>query len=53
MARLLQWVKLGKAQNEHMFSEMPPIADMSEPCRHVRVVPISDRSPLQFKRHPR
>jgi hypothetical protein len=23
------WVKTGKAQNEHMFSALPPIADIA------------------------
>ena len=32
----------GKAQMEHMFSGSAPKADMSEPCRHFRVVPIAD-----------
>ena len=26
------------ARDEHMFSGMPPIADVSEPCRHFRVM---------------
>jgi hypothetical protein len=25
------------ARDEHMFSGMPPIADVTEPCRHFRV----------------
>jgi len=29
---------------EHMFSGSTPKADMSEPCRHFRVVPIPDLS---------
>src|SRR6516162_8778307 len=35
------WVKTGKAQMEHMFSGSAPKADMSEPCRHFRVVPTA------------
>jgi hypothetical protein len=31
----------GKAQMEHMFSGSAPKADMSEPCRHFRVVPTA------------
>jgi hypothetical protein len=38
--RVLLWVKLRKARYEQILSGMPPIADVSEPCRHFRVVPI-------------
>src|SRR5713101_5994553 len=33
------WVKLRKPHAEHIFSGMPPIADVSEPRRQFRIVP--------------
>jgi hypothetical protein len=33
------WVKTGKAQSEHMFSAVPPTADIGERDWHVSVVP--------------
>src|SRR6266478_4001203 len=35
-------VKTGKAQCEHMFSALPPRADIAQYSRHVRFVPSSD-----------
>jgi len=32
-------VKTSKAQHKQIFSDLAPIADMSEPRRHFRVVP--------------
>ena len=43
-------VKLRKPQAEHMLSGLPAIADMTEPRRHFREVPISDIG--QFIRSP-
>ena len=36
------WVKLGKAQGEHMFSAVHPITDITKLERHVRKVPKGD-----------
>jgi hypothetical protein len=33
------WVKIGKAQCEHMFSAVQPITDITKLERHVRKVP--------------
>jgi hypothetical protein len=41
-ARCLSWVKTGKAQCEHMFSALPPRADIAQYSRHVRFVPHPD-----------
>src|SRR6266511_3086341 len=38
------WVKTGKARTEQMFSGLAPIADVSEQCRHLRVVATSRHS---------
>src|SRR2546421_6908709 len=34
-------VKTGKAQREHMFSALPPRADIAQCSRHVRFVPTT------------
>ena len=40
-------VKTGKAQCEHMFSALPPKADVAQRGRHVRKVPLAEvASPL-------
>src|SRR5712671_2939302 len=36
------WVKTGKPQCEHMFSAMPPRADIAPQSRHVRFEPTTD-----------
>jgi hypothetical protein len=40
------WVKTGKAQGEHMFSAVHPIADIIKLERHVRKVPTCGINPL-------
>src|SRR5258707_15437973 len=35
-------VKTGKAQCEHMFSALPPKADVAQRGRHVRFVPLPE-----------
>ena len=36
----LNFAELRKLHAEHMFSAIPPIADVSEPCRTSEVVPL-------------
>jgi hypothetical protein len=38
-ARRPSWVKLRKAHCEQMLSDLPPIANVGEQCRHFRLVP--------------
>ena len=35
-------VSLRKADDEHMFSALPPIAARGESCQHLRSAPVAD-----------
>jgi hypothetical protein len=47
----LLWVKTGKAPCEHMFSALPPKADIPLRTRYVRFVPQADSCAVVSHQH--